>query len=173
MLRVLSLGLTVFAFLATVVWLVGYGASDNYRGELTANLEDNKERIWEELTNVQNYPSRKPDVERVEILENDRGLLTWKEYTKYGGFREFKALEQRKPELWIIELYDSSNKVTGAWKYTLVQDEKITKVTAYEVSENKNVWLRGLWTFSGRDIQMTRTFKWLRVALFDRLIREL
>lgn len=173
MLRVLSLALTVAAFLATVIWLVGYGAQEHYEGNLKTILEDNKGRIWEELTTVNQYALRKKDVERVEILENDRGLLTWKEYTKYGGYRTFKTLEQRKPDYWVIEMYESSNGFTGAWKYTLDQQETKTIVTSYEISDNENVWLRGLWTFAGRDIYMTRTYKWLRVALFDRLIREL
>lgn len=173
MLRILSLALTVFAFLGTVLWLVGYGARDHYEGNITAYLEDTQERVWEELTTVERYALRKPDVSRVEILENDRGLLTWKEYTKYGGYRIFRTVEQKKPEFWTIELYESTNGFTGAWKYTLKQDDKKTTLTAYEISDNKNVWLRGLWTFSGRSINMTRTFKWLRVALFDRLVREI
>lgn len=170
MFRIIS-GISSLVVLAIlVVMLVGYFTPIEYKGEMSEFFIDRRSVVWQALTNVQNIPNTKPDVKSVEILSNDRGLLTWKEQLDRGGFRNYRIVEKREPYKYVINLFENSRKIKGTWTFTISQTNSGSIVKIEEVSENNNVWLRGCYTILGGDVLLQREMKILRVALFRRLI---
>ena len=170
MLRVFTgIGSIVVFFILTILTL-GYLAPVEYEGGISEFFIDRRPIIWQALTHIESIPKVKPDVDSIEITENNRGLITWTEYLGGDKFRTYRIVEKREPYKYVVNLFDSSNKITGTWTFILTQTQNGTVVKVEEVSKNENVWLRGWHTILGGDVRLKREMKVLRVALFRRLI---
>lgn len=163
--------LIIIAVLAVTVWVLGKSEPVEYKGEIIEPFDDEREVVWQVLTDVRRIPYIKNDVDQVSILEDNRGLVTWDEKLKRGGFRKFKTVEKRLPTKYVIELYESSYGLTGTWTYYLQKDkEDKVQVLVQEESRLENVWLRGLNKIRGRNVYLRDSLKSIRVGLFRNLI---
>ena len=170
--RILSLILVVTGLMALIVLAVGYTAEEAYTGETFSTYDNKIGTTWEALTTVEIIPKAKRGVERVEIIARDKGLVTWKEYLEDGGYRLYRMVSIKEPDRYVVEMLDSSDGVTGFWDFRLEQQGHITKVTVREQSKTADIWIRGLHTFVGRNIQSRRDLKTLRTALFQDLLNS-
>lgn len=95
MFRVFS-GIILFCVGASIlIWLLGYFQPENYSGELQEFFADRRPIIWQAMTDINSIPHIKNDVVNIEILEDNHGLLTWKENTKMGGYRIYQMVEKK------------------------------------------------------------------------------
>lgn len=174
MLKILSLTVTVVLVLLFVVALIGYAAPAEYSGSLTERFEEKTNVVWKSIVSIEDIPENKRDVESVEILSNSRGLYTWKENLSGEGFRIYGMTERREPYRIVLELKESTNGLHGTWTYTLEDlGEAGTNLTIAEESTLDKVFVRGLQTIQGRDINLIRAMKSVRVGLLQRLLHEL
>lgn len=170
MFRVISGILAFVSFVLIVLLLVGYFSPEEYEGELSEFFTDRRAIVWQSLVNVENMPNVKTDIELLEILENNRGLLTWRENLLRGGFRTYRIVEKKEPFKYEINLFDSTEGVTGSWIFFLTQSSNGTTVKIIEDSKTTNVLLRGWHAILGRDVNLKYYMKVLRASLFRRLI---
>lgn len=164
---ILSIFLLVIAFL-----IVGVLAPEEYTGEIKEQFPDTQLDVWRNLNSLETIPGRKPDVERVSVIEEDRDGALWVEYLKNGTQRTLSVAERDAPYYVVIERIQADNGFTGRWEYSLSQNEetKRTEITIKETSKNTNLVLRAWHTVLGRSINLRREVKSLRVSLFQRLL---
>lgn len=170
MFRVLS-GISAFVVFGFIVVLaVGYLAPVEYEGQISEFFIDRRAIIWQALVNVENIPKVKNDVERIEIISNDRGLIAWKEVLPMGKYRSYRTVEKKEPYKYTINMFESTSGLTGEWTFFISNSNNGTIVKVMEKSKNESVWLRGWQTILGRDTNLKNEMKILRVSLFRRLI---
>lgn len=164
----LTLVLLVTAFVIT-----GVLAPEEYTGEINEQFSDTQKDMWRNLTSLEARKGRKPDVERISVIEEDRDGILWTEYLKNGKRRTLRLIEREIPNYFVIEIIQADNGFTGRWEYYLSQDEGIqkTNIKIKEKSYNTNLLLRAWHTVLGRSINLRREVKSLRVSLFQRLLR--
>jgi hypothetical protein len=162
--------MVIVLILGALLWLLGFTTQEEFQDNLIEKFEYQRIVVWDVLNNVQNFEINKKDVERVEIASNDRGYVSWTEYLDNGGFRKYRMVERRVLRYLSIELYDSSNGVTGTWVYELRDIESGTEIRITEDSVTDNTWTRGLQVISGRDVNLINAMKTIRVGLFQTLL---
>ena len=170
MIRVLSATIAVVLFSSIVILIAGYFQPVSYTGELKEFFAERRPILWQSLTNLDLIEHTKPEVVSVEILSNNRGLITWRENLKRGHYRVFEIIEKKEPFKYVVELKENSKGLTGTWVYFLEQSSESSIVTIQEESENTSIWMRGIDFIRGRDVYLKKHMKTLRVALFRRLI---
>lgn len=170
MFRVLSGVILFVAVLSALVWVFGYFSDPYYEGELKEYFVERRPIVWQSLTNAESFAELKRDVKDVTVLESDNGLIKWKEDLKGGGYRIYQILERKNPYRYIVELEESSYGLVGKWEFFLSQSSDGTLVEIKEESTTDNIWIRGINTIRGKDVNLKNQLKVLRVALFRRLI---
>jgi hypothetical protein len=145
-------------------------APESYSSTREELFIDRPEEVWENLTSVDVIPRRKREVQRVEIVYQDRGKISWREFLKNGEMRMLSIINRDHLRYVEIQQFQSSYGVTGTWTYTLEKIDDKTLLTVTEDSLNTNMWLRGWYTIRGRDVLLKREIKSLRVSLFQRLL---
>jgi hypothetical protein len=164
---------TVFIIIVLFLTFVitGLLASEYYEGEIAENFPERQIDIWRNISSIETIPVRKPDVAHVTVFEEDFNRIAWREDLKKGRIRNYRIVEMDSPNKLTIELFESSNGITGTWEFYLgVTDTGKTRLTIKEKSYNQNMWLRAYYTIMGRDILLRRELKSLRVSLFQRLL---
>ena len=74
-----TLVLLFFAFIIT-----GALASEFYEGEIVEEFPDRRIDVWRNLVSLEAIPARKPDVERVIILDDSIDGIVWREELSNG-----------------------------------------------------------------------------------------
>ena len=163
----LTLVLLTIAFFAT-----GYLAPEEYQGEKADSFPDTQIDVWRNLTTLETIPDRKPNVERISVVEENRSGLVWIEHLSNGTQRTMRVAEREIPNYFVIEIVQADNGLTGRWEYYLSQNEETnkTEVKIVEKSYNTNLVLRAWYTIIGRSVNLRREMKSLRVSLFQRLL---
>jgi hypothetical protein len=164
---ILVVFLLIISFLIT-----GVLASEYYEGEKSDAFPDRQIDIWNNLISVDTIPDRKPNIERVMVIEENRDSSVWREILKNGQTRTFRISEKDFPNSFVIERIQSDDGLTGRWEYYLFQNQetKLTEVYIKEYSINTSITLRAWYTILGRSINLRREMKSLRVSLFRRLL---
>lgn len=163
----LGISLAVIAFFVT-----GYLAPEEYVGEKLDSFPDTQEDMWRNLTSLEIIPDRKPDVKKVVVLEETREGAIWIEELKNGNQRTMRVADKEIPNYFVIERIQSDDGLTGRWEFYLNQNQqtKMTDVLIKEQSTNTSVVLRAWHTILGRNINLRKEMKSLRVSLFNRLL---
>ena len=163
----LGIFLLVIAFFIT-----GVLAPEEYTGEIRDSFPDTQVDVWRNLTSLETIKGRKPVVEKVTVLEEDREGAVWVETLKNGKQRTLRVAEREIPNYFVIERIQADNGFTGRWEYYLSENKetKRTDILIKETSKNTNLTLRAWHTVLGRSITLRREVKSLRVSLFQRLL---
>ena len=153
-----------------IVYLVGYTAEPYYEGQVSELLRDSDVTIWEILQDVESYSFRKTDVKEVNFVKNNLGHTAWYESLKGGGLRQFTITKSKYPSLIVTEFFNSRIEKSGQLTFMLTQTNRGTVLTISEKSRIESVWYRGIESIAGRDNTLRQEMKWIRVALFGRLL---
>lgn len=170
MLRILGLTIVVFGFMLALVYLLGYTTNERHQGSMTSIFDDNQTVLWDVLISTDNIQKKRPKVVDVEILSNNRGLISWKETDKNGSFRMYSMLERTTPKKLVLEVNASNGGPSGKLTYELFTAQTGTRIVLTEDVKTKSLFIRGLNRIQGDDINLIREMKSIRVALFQRLL---
>ena len=159
-------------FLTIAFFATGYLAPESYESEKTAYIQDNRMDVWKNLTSLDGIPDRKPNIEKIDVLEESREGIVWVENLKNGQQRTVRLAEREIPDYFVIEVVQADNGLTGRWEYYLSEDVDSGKtlVRIVEKSTNTNLVLRAWHTIIGRNVNLRREVKSLQVSLFQRLL---
>lgn len=164
--------LLVISFLVIAFFATGYLAPEQYEGERRDSFIDTQIDVWRNLTSLETITGRKPDVERVTVIEENRDGIIWIEHLRNGTQRTLRVAEREVPTYFVVERIQSDDGLTGRWEFYLSEnkDTKMTEVLIKEKSTNTNLVLRSWHTIIGRNVNLKKEMKSLRVSLFQRLL---
>ncbi len=94
-------------------------------------------QVWETLTDVAGYPSWRPRVRRVEVLDDGR----WREIGKDGTIA-FEVVRAEPPGLLVTRIADADLPFGGTWTYRLAPDGDGCAVTVTEDGQVRNPLFR-------------------------------
>ncbi len=164
--------LLVISLLTIAFFATGYLAPEQYEGERRDSFIDTQIDVWRNLTSLETITGRKPEVERVVVIEENREGIIWVEHLKNGTQRTLRVAEREVPNYFVVERIQSDDGLTGRWEFYISQNDqqKVTEVLIKEKSTNTNLVLRAWHTIIGRSINLRKEMKSLRVSLFQRLL---
>jgi hypothetical protein len=99
------------------------------------------EEIWAVISDVERFPSWRPDVERVETLPERGGRAVWREYSSTGPMT-LQVTEWTPFFRMTAEIADEDLGFGGRWTWELVRQPSGTQVTLTENGEVYNPFLR-------------------------------
>ena len=99
------------------------------------------EEVWSVVTDVEAFPSWRPDVERVEVLPRWRGLPSWREFGSSGPMT-LRTTESTPFFRLSTEIADEDAGYGGSWTWELVAQPSGTQVTLTENGEIYSPFLR-------------------------------
>ncbi|MCB1191549.1 MAG: SRPBCC family protein [Leptospiraceae bacterium] len=155
----------VFFVLLIALLSIGFVSSKEFKGELVAEVDGSEEQVWKLLNDIENLPSRRKEIVKIELLEQNptAGYIKWKEYTDMGGYILFEVMEKNPPHRLVLNMKESTFGMTGIWVYELnPADEGKTLVTISESSTLDNFMLRILFAFIGRDANLKEEVKLIK-----------
>ena len=71
-----------------------------------------------------------------------------------GGYIIFEVMEEVPYQKITMRMSESTFAMTGTWTYELEKQDKETRVTIKEDSENHSVYVRSILTLYGRDANL-------------------
>ncbi|TGL60351.1 hypothetical protein EHQ58_07600 [Leptospira ognonensis] len=166
-----SLGLSfLLIFLVGLFLGIGLFQEARYTNSISETMEVPASKIWNYLLSIEEMPSRRKDVVRVEIIEKDLNHipLAWKEITDMGGYMLFKRGATIPDQKLEVILYESSFKMRGTWTYEMAEKNGLTTVTITEESEIFSPLIRGAYFLAGRDSTLLQEMSMLRNHFKDR-----
>lgn len=155
------------------IFLFGIRAGEKIDTTFTARMEYSPEYLFDFISDVAQYSTRKKDVESLEVLERTgQRISMWRENYSNGSWREYKLVQQIYPSFFEIEIVNSSSGHLANISYTLKETSGFTEIILNEKGTMSNTFYRGWRRLMGDDSFLESEIKWLRVAIQDELIRR-
>jgi uncharacterized protein YndB with AHSA1/START domain len=134
-------GVVVGLLILVVVAVLAIGARlpAGHTAARRVRLPVDRQRVWDTLTDVAAYPSWRPRVSRVDVLETDPAQ--WRETGKDGKIT-FAVVEAAPPARLVTKITDDSLPFGGSWTYELEPDPDGCVVTVTEDGEVRNLVFR-------------------------------
>jgi hypothetical protein len=165
--------ITIAAVLAGIVFLFGIRASERVDTTFFARMEYSPEYLFDFITDVSQYPTRKQHMESLEVLERTgQRISMWRENYTNGSWREYQIVQQKYPTFFEVEIINSSDNHLAVISYNLNETNDFTEIVLAEKGTIENTFRRGLRRLSGDDSFLEAEIKWLRVAIQDELINR-
>jgi uncharacterized protein YndB with AHSA1/START domain len=140
MLPVIIVGAVVVVLIA-VVLIIGARLPVDHQATRSVILGAAPERVWTAVTDVENFPSWRPHLKRVEILPLTDGHLTWREHDRHGKIT-FEAVETQEPRLFRTRIADKKLPFGGTWTYVIEPADSGSKLTVTEDGKIYNLLFR-------------------------------
>ncbi len=93
--------------------------------------------VWRAITDVRAFPEWRPDVDRVEVIGEDDGSVSWTERGS-GGALSFETVERLPPQRLVTRILPEGQAFGGTWTYALRAQEGGTWVEIREDGEIYN-----------------------------------
>ncbi len=165
--------ITIAIVLGGIVFLFGVRAGEKIDATFFARMEYSPEYLFDFITDVAQYATRKKDIESLEVLERTGQRITmWRENYTNGSWREYQLIQQTYPTFFEFEIINSSDDHLAHISYTLKETDNFTEIVLSEKGTLKNTFRRGLRRLAGDDSFLETEMKWIRVAIQDELIRR-
>lgn len=165
--------ITIAAVLGGIAFLFGVRAGATVDTTFYARMEYSPEYLFDFITDVTQYTTRKKDMESLEVLERTgQRISKWRENYTNGSWREYQLVQQTYPTFFEVEIINSSNNHVARISYVLQETNDFTEITLSEKGTIENTFRRGLRRLAGDDSFLEAEIKWLRVAIQDELIRR-
>lgn len=113
----------------------------NHRARRSATVKADRAAVWAAITDVNGFPSWRPDVKKVTLLPSEGGRRRWVEEGRNGKIT-FEIVEERPPELLVSRIADPNLPFGGTWTYELAPAGDGTSVTVTEDGVVRNVIFR-------------------------------
>lgn len=132
-------GLLVLA--VAVAAVLGALSPEAHTATRQVRLDRTPEEVWQVLTDIPAYPSWRSGLKRVEMLESEDGMVTWREHSREGKLR-MQLAELDPPRRLVAKVADPSLPYSGAWTCELTPDGDSCVVRLTEDGEVYNVLYR-------------------------------
>jgi uncharacterized protein YndB with AHSA1/START domain len=139
MLRVLLIVLVSLGAIIMAIVVIGYSLPVAHRASRTATVHASPQRIFERLTSVEDFPTWRKSVERVEVVERDgRGQPSL--YREVGGDGKilYRVIERVPHRKLVTQIADSALPFGGRWTFEIEPGSGGTALTITEDGEVYN-----------------------------------
>ncbi len=150
------LAMPLFFFL--VASTTGFLLSAEHSVSLSAVLPQDRQTVWDVMTDVENIFEWNTIVAESELLEPVDGKRVWRETDPGGGTISFREVEADPPSRWKTEVFDAEAPYAAQWEYTLTEEEDKTRLTIAETGVVLNPFLRFLMRFIVGNDRFQRTY---------------
>lgn len=120
-----------------LVWGIGMMLPQSHTAEITMQFNASPENIFTLITNVENFPNWRSNVDRVEIFNDEKKILQWIEYYTNGDTLSFRILERQENSILVTEIADKNLPFGGKWTYHIQPGGEQTRLT---ITENGEVY---------------------------------
>jgi uncharacterized protein YndB with AHSA1/START domain len=147
-LRVLIQVALVVVFLAALaiagMWLAGSRMPEEAEVRIAMLIDAPAEELFDTAANPRDYPTWRPQVERIEILDENGGRWRWREHWDGGPPVELAIEEYTAGELLRMRIQDDTETYSGSWTITFSAQEGRTRVEIAERGRIPNPVIRFL-----------------------------
>ena len=140
MLRITLLVLGAIVVLILALIALGYALPVGHVATRDAQFAATPERVFDALTNVQEFPKWRSDVESVEVVSR-APRLQWREQSG-GDTVTFEVQERDQPRRLVTRIADRTLPFGGSWTFALQPDGSGTRLTITENGEVYNPLFR-------------------------------
>lgn len=135
--RYVLAGVAAIVGLALVIVAIGYALPVRHRATRAAAIASPPPAVFTAIANVEQYPSWRSDVTRVELVPNDTGPVRFREIGRSGAI--LYEVERREPDrLLVTRIADPSLPFGGTWTYELTPSDRGTTLRITEDGEVRN-----------------------------------
>lgn len=133
----LLIGIGVLVVIAVLVTVLGAALPQGHVASRQVRLNASPYVVWKLITEVDAFPTWRPDVKRVERLPDRNGRVVWAEETSSG--RITLAVDRiEPPRLLVVRIADPELPFGGTWTYELSADPP--GGTTLTITENGEVY---------------------------------
>ena len=104
-------------------------------------LRQSPPEVYATLREFAAAPKWRPDVERVEMLEEAGGRVRFREHAKHGRIT-YEVIEDRPPEKLVTRIVDQDLGYSGSWTYSLSPTNDGTRLRITEDGNVPNILFR-------------------------------
>jgi uncharacterized protein YndB with AHSA1/START domain len=126
---VIAGGVLILGVVAALV--VGWLLPEQHRATRDATLLASPEAVWSLITDVEAFPSWRPDVKSVVKLPDRMGRTTWVEEGS-GGRVTFTVDDSEPPQKLVVRIADRTLPFGGTWTYEIAPAAGGTSLTITE-----------------------------------------
>jgi uncharacterized protein YndB with AHSA1/START domain len=130
----LILPLLLLVGAAILVMLVGSVLPATHVAVRRATFAASADAIWAAITAIDEFPSWRPGVQRVERIDGEPGKTAWREVGKHGAI-PFELIEALPPRRLVTRIADDQLPFGGSWTYDLSGEGGSTTLTITERGE--------------------------------------
>jgi uncharacterized protein YndB with AHSA1/START domain len=126
----------VLAVLVAVVLLIGTTLPQNHTASRAAHFNAPADSVWALITDVEQYPSWRRELDSVEVIQSPDGKLTWREVSGSDKIT-FEAMTMERPSRFVARITDKGLQFGGSWDYHIEPDGSGSRIT---ITENGEVY---------------------------------
>jgi uncharacterized protein YndB with AHSA1/START domain len=131
----------VVVVLVALVTLVGVALPQNHTASLARRYGVGPDVVWQTITDVESFPSWRPEVKSAERLASRDGRARWTEKTGHDQLT-LEVVESVAPRRLVGRIADEGLPFGGSWTYELEAADGGTLLTITERGEVYNPFFR-------------------------------
>lgn len=145
------------------IGVLGHFSTPTYRDAKAARYVGTPEEILDYLTKVEDLPSKRGEVKKVEVLDiGPGGKKRWRQTTANGAHIDYQIVSENAQQFLSINVKSASFGMTATWNYILSGvTTNVTEVNIEETLSVKNQWIRGIMVLTGRNSQLKQEHRHL------------
>lgn len=128
--------------LGAAVFIVGSLLPQNHTASRTAHFSEPPDSVWAAITDIEAFPSWRPDVESVQRLAPQAGKAAWREISHRGNRISFAAETWEPPRHLVTRITDKDLPFGGSWDYAISPSGTGSTITITENGEIYNAAFR-------------------------------
>jgi uncharacterized protein YndB with AHSA1/START domain len=110
----------------------------------TIKLKQKPETVWQAISDFQNQPSWRNDLQKVERMPDRNGREIWKETFKNGEVMPLETTESIAPNRLVKTMADPEMPFSGVWEMNIKPEADGSSLTITERGEIPNPLFRGV-----------------------------
>ena len=164
---------TIAGILILVVLIAGRTVDDDFKYESEIIFDVNQDLLWNVINDVDAYQKNKYGVISLEKKDYQGDtLISWRENYSFGITKDYDVIRRKDPELLILRSKNNFTGMISTLNFELSEDERKTYLKMTEDSTVNNIFYRGLKALPGIDAYINTQVKWIRVGLYNYLIKK-
>jgi uncharacterized protein YndB with AHSA1/START domain len=136
MLKWLIRSAALLAMVLALLYVRGRSLPEAHMASSAARFAQRPEAVWALMTDLERRPGWNGTVKRVEVLDDQGGLLRWLEESSFGTF-EYQTLEKDPPRRRVVRVHDPEGSFGGTWSYEIasLEDGMASRLSITEQGE--------------------------------------
>lgn len=130
-LRWTGMGAIGVVTLVAAVWGTGALLPEHHTASVSRTLPAPPERVWTAMTEVEDFPTWRAEVDEVRRLPDRNALPVWRESGRYGAMT-LEVTELDPPRRLVTRIADEELPFGGSWTYELDPTGEETRLTITE-----------------------------------------